>query len=160
MAQVAFGRQRSASRRMRKQGRCLVGQINSMYIKSFDKWNIVKKRIDKEEKTAFCRAGEIRWASVGVNVGSEMDGKGESFNRPCLIADVFSDRLALVFPMTTSTKKSVGYIPFILSDGRKVSICVHQARTISPKRIMKRVQIVSASKLKEIKSEYKKFYRL
>jgi mRNA interferase MazF len=131
-----------------------------MYVKSFDKWNTVKKRIDKEEDTSFCRAGEIRWASVGVNVGSEMDGKGDSFNRPCLVVDIFSDKLALVFPMTTSTKKSAGYVPFTLADGRNVSICVHQARTISPKRILKRIQVVSKSKLREIKSSYKKFYRL
>ena len=89
-----------------------------------------------------------------------MDGKGESFNRPCLIADVFSDRLALVFPMTTSTKKAPGYVPFTLADGRKVSVCIHQARTISPKRILKRIQVVSSNKLKEMKSHYKKFYRL
>ena len=131
-----------------------------MYIKSFDKWNELKKRINGDKDVSFCRAGEIRWVSVGVNIGSEMDGKGESFNRPCLIADMFSDKLALIFPMTTNTKKSAGYIPFILSDGKNVSICIHQAKTISPKRILKRIQVISDSKLKEIKSHYKKFYRL
>lgn len=131
-----------------------------MYIKSFDKWNSVKKHLNDEDSGIFCRAGEIRWVSIGVNVGSEMDGKGESFNRPCLIVDVFSDKLALVFPMTTSLKKAVGYIPFTLSDGRNVSVCVHQARTISPRRVLKRIQTVSENKLKEIKECYKKFYRL
>ena len=131
-----------------------------MYIKSFDKWNELKKRINGDKDVSFCRAGEIRWVSVGVNIGSEMDGKGESFNRPCLIADMFSDKLALIFPMTTNTKKAAGYIPFILSDGKNVSICIHQAKTISPKRILKRIQVISDSKLKEIKSHYKKFYRL
>ncbi len=131
-----------------------------MYIKSFDKWNSVKKQLNNEDSGVFCRAGEIRWVSIGVNVGSGMDGKGESFNRPCLIADMFSDKLALVFPMTTSVKKSAGYIPIKLNDGRVVSVCIHQARTVSPKRILKRIQVISKSKLQEIKDYYKKFYRL
>ncbi|MEN9524120.1 MAG: hypothetical protein RL536_189 [Candidatus Parcubacteria bacterium] len=131
-----------------------------MYIKSFDQWNGVKKHLQNQETGVFCRAGEIRWVSIGVNIGSEMDGKGESFNRPCLIADVFSDKLALVFPMTTSTKKSAGYFPLKLNDGQVVSVCVHQARTISPKRILKRIQVISKTKLNDFKDSYKKFYRL
>ncbi len=131
-----------------------------MYIKCFDKWNSVKKHLNNDDSGIFCRAGEIRWVSIGVNIGSEMDGKGESFNRPCLIADMFSDKLALVFPMTTSVKKAPGYIPFCLADGRNVSVCIHQARTISPKRIFARIQNVSDSKLTELKAHYKKFYRL
>lgn len=131
-----------------------------MYIKSFDKWNGVKKQLDNENSGVFCRAGEIRWVSIGVNVGSEMDGKGESFNRPCLIVDLFSDKLVLVFPMTTSVKKSSGYVPLELRDGKIVSVCIHQARTISPKRIFKRIQVISKFKLQEMKNYYKKFYRL
>ncbi len=131
-----------------------------MYIKSFDKWNGVKKQLDNENSGVFCRAGEIRWVSIGVNIGSEMDGKGESFNRPCLIVDIFSDKLALVFPMTTSVKKSAGYVPIKLKDGQMVSVCIHQARVISPKRILQRIQVLSPSKLQEMKDYYKKFYRL
>ena len=131
-----------------------------MYIKRFDKWSEVKKHLDKAECKEFCRAGEIRWVSLGVNIGSEMDGKGDTFNRPCLVADVFSNKLALVFPMTTSIKKSPGYVPFTLADGKIVSVCIHQARTVSPRRILKRIQAVSRPKLQVIKDQYKKFYRL
>jgi len=53
--------------------------IRQMYFKDFDKWNIVKKRVHTDEIKVSIRAGEIRWLSFGVNVGSEIDGKGESF---------------------------------------------------------------------------------
>ena len=59
-----------------------------MYIKEFDKWNRVKKRANDSTTSVFIRAGEIRWISFGVNVGSEIDGKGESFTRPGLIVHV------------------------------------------------------------------------
>jgi tetrahydromethanopterin S-methyltransferase subunit G len=45
-----------------------------MYFKDFDKWNLVKKRINEEERKVNIRQGEIRWIAFGVNVGS---GKGE-----------------------------------------------------------------------------------
>ena len=49
--------------------------IKQMYFKDFDKWNIVKKRVHTDEIKVSIRAGEIRWVSFGVNVGSEIDGK-------------------------------------------------------------------------------------
>jgi len=52
-----------------------------LYHKDFDGWHPVKKRIESEERSIFIRAGEIRWVSFGVNIGSEIDGKGVSFTR-------------------------------------------------------------------------------
>ena len=138
------------------------------YRKAFDEWNLVKKNIDSKKtdsekvpsKESFARAGEIRWVVLGVNVGSEMDAVGPSFNRPCVVVDCFSDRLALVFPLTTKVKNIPGYVPFEFEDGRKGSVCVHQARVISPKRFLKRMTTISDEKLKHLKNEYKKFYRL
>lgn len=131
-----------------------------MYFKNFDSWISVKKKIDSEESGSFCRSGEVRWAVLGVNIGSEIDGKGGSYNRPCVVVDVFSDKLVLVFPMSTKVKESAGYVPFTLVDGRVVSVCVHQARVLSPKRILKRIQVIFPDKLRDLKNSYKKFYRL
>ena len=47
-----------------------------MYFKDFDAWFGVKKHIESEERKVYIRAGEIRWIAFGVNVGSELDGKG------------------------------------------------------------------------------------
>ena len=77
-----------------------------MYFKDFDKWNIVKKRVHTDEIKVSIRAGEIRWVSFGVNVGSEIDGKGESFTRPALVAHVVGAVLALVVPLSTKLKMS------------------------------------------------------
>ncbi len=130
------------------------------YVKNFDNWNLLKKKIDKEHKTPVCRPGDIRWVLLGVNIGSEIDGKGDSFNRPCIVVDIFSDKLILVFPMSTKLKKLAGYIPIELFDGKRVSVCIHQARVISPKRILKRITTISDNKLKILKENYKEFYHL
>ena len=128
-----------------------------MYFKDFDKWNEVKKRVHHEERKVNIRSGEIRWVSFGVNVGSEIDGKGVSFTRPALILHVVGSHLALIAPMSTKVKDIAGYIPFIWKDVT-TALCFHQIRMISTKRVLSRKGRISQNKLKAIKEEVSKFF--
>lgn len=130
-----------------------------MYFKDFDKWNSVKKRIHSEELKVSIRAGEIRWVACGVNVGSEIDGKGESFTRPMLVVHVVGSVLALVVPLSTKLKNVAGYVPFELQ-GKRISLCVHQMRIISQRRVLARKGRISDKRLRQVKSEIKKFFSL
>ncbi len=130
-----------------------------MYIKHFDAWNEVKKRIQEEERKVYIRAGEIRWVTFGVNIGSEMDGKGVSFTRPVLVIHVIGSKLALVAPLSTKKKDVPGYIPFFWKN-EESSLCIHQMRVISQKRILKRKGKISEKKLQEIKNMVKAFYHM
>jgi len=105
------------------------------------------------------RTREICWAAVGVNVGSEIDGKGVSFTRPVLILHVMGAHLALVIPLSTKYKERSGYVPFDWK-GQTNALCVHQLKVISQKRLFKRIGKVSENKLKVAKDEVKKFYKL
>lgn len=147
-----------------------------MHKKEFDAWGRVKKRIEKESRRIYIRAGEIkspsaprgkptgydrgafvrlyafilaasgrgilanriRWISMGVNIGSEIDGKGVSFTRPALIIHCIGSYLALVVPMPTKIKDVVGYLPFQWK-GKSTSLCIHQIRIISQKRVLSRL---------------------
>jgi hypothetical protein len=51
-----------------------------MYVKDYDNWMKVKTRIEAEKREVHIRAGEIRWVAFGVDIGSEIDGKGVSFS--------------------------------------------------------------------------------
>jgi mRNA interferase MazF len=130
-----------------------------MYNKDFDAWNIVKKRIQEEERKVYIRAGEVRWAVIGVNVGSEIDGKGTSFTRPVLVLHVIGSYLALVVPLSTKKKETTGYISFEWK-GNTNSLCVHQIRIISQKRILARRGRVSEKRLIKIKKKIKDFFSL
>ncbi len=130
-----------------------------MYIKDFENWNFVKQRIDKEERDINIRAGEIRWIMFGVNVGSEIDGKGSSFTRPGLIISISGSNIALVVPMSTKIKDVAGYISFEWK-GEIISLCIHQIRVISQKRILRRMGRISENKLQLFKEEIKKFFNL
>lgn len=133
-----------------------------MYIKNFFDWIKVKEKIDKEERkeeisSEVVRRGEIRWSVFGVNIGREMDGKGENFARPVLVLHTIGDSLALVVPLTSKKKTIPGYIDFTWLDNHDC-ICINQIRIVSTKRLLKRLAKVSDLKLKSAKEEIKKFY--
>ncbi len=128
-----------------------------MYFKDFDTWNSLKKQLNEKETKTNIRAGEIRWISCGVNVGSEIDGKGVSFTRPALVVHVVGTILALVVPLSTKVKDVAGYFPFEFQ-GRTISLCIHQIRIISQRRVLARKRKVSDKRLADVKSEIEKFF--
>ncbi len=130
-----------------------------MYFKDFDNWNKVKKNIEKEKPKIHIRIGEIRWASIGVNIGSEIDGKGASFTRPVLILNVIGKNLALVIPMSTKIKDIAGYHTFQWKN-KDISLCIHQIKIISQKRIFTRYGHISDKRLAEVKKVVKQFHKL
>lgn len=128
-----------------------------MYSKDFDSWNTVKKRIQREKRKVYFRSGEIRWCTIGVNLGSEIDGKGDSFTRPVLILHVIGSKLALVAPLTTKDKTVPGYFSFDFQD-KKHTLCINQIKIISSKRLLKRKGKIPKDKLIEIKHWIRDFY--
>jgi len=76
-----------------------------------------------------------------------------------LIIHAIGSNLALVVPLSTKVKDMVGYLPFEFQ-GKTVSLCVHQSRTISQKRILSRKGRISDKKLSDIKEQLKKFFSL
>lgn len=128
-----------------------------MYIKDFDSWNLVKQHLNNQEREISIRAGDVRWIAFGVNIGSEIDGKGKAFTRPGLVIGVSGSNIAFVIPMSTKVKNVAGYYP-IEFKGRTVSLCIHQCKTISQKRILRRIGHLSENSLQQFKNEIKAFY--
>jgi mRNA interferase MazF len=130
-----------------------------MYIKEFDTWNSIKKEINEKEKPHKVRVRELRWGSLGVNVGSEIDGKGNTFTRPLIILSLAGPDLALVVPCSTKLHDRPGYIKIQLKN-KEVSACIHQMKIISTKRIYDRIQKVSQEQVNNLKNQIKEFYNL
>ena len=61
----------------------------------FDKWNELKKEIDKREKILKFRERDIWFLNIGKNIGYEQNGKGEEFLRPVVVLRKFSNRYFL-----------------------------------------------------------------
>ncbi len=114
--------------------------MNEKYRKNFDEWNGRKKYIDQNilPDDFFFLEGEVWWASLGVNVGQEMDGKNASYERPVLILKKFSDELLWAIPLS-STKKTREYFYPIIYQGKPRTLLILHMKTISSKRLLRLV---------------------
>ena len=120
-----------------------------MQAKNFDTWNHKKKHIDALPYERFhFHEREIWWASLGLNVGDEQDGKNELFERPVLILKKFNNRVVWILPLTTQSKSGPYYYP-LTNPGISKTSCVilSQMRLISTKRLQRRMGKVSFAQL-------------
>ncbi len=129
-----------------------------MYIKDFEAWNVQKQKVDQKEAGIYLRAGDVRWVILGINVGSEIDGKGASFTRPALVIRIVGN-MALIIPLSTKIKSMAGYLNLKLND-KEMSLCINQMKVVSQKRILHRLGHISEAKLDSVKDEVKLFFNL
>lgn len=118
--------------------------------KDFDGWNKRKKEISNEIIN-FYREREIRWCSLGINVGFEQDGTGETYRRPVLIIKGLSRHVCLVIPLTTSIKKNPYHIEIGNITGKKAFVILSQIRLIDTKRLHDRLAILDKNKFEIIR---------
>jgi len=119
--------------------------------KDFDKWNTIKQETNQKilPNDFFFYEREIWWCSLGKNIGVEVNGKDEGFERPGIILKVFNKDMMWVLPITSSVKKSKFYYNFIFNNIEQ-SIMVTQIRTISSKRLRRKIGTISDSDFERI----------
>lgn len=110
--------------------------------KDFEKWNMVKQYIEKQNENIYSNMGEIWWCNLGINIGSESCGKNHFFERPVLIIKVFNVNLILVAPLTTKDKNIENHIELNIND-RKSFIMIEQIKVISSKRLSRKIDRIS-----------------
>ncbi|MFA6404571.1 MAG: hypothetical protein WCW03_01010 [Candidatus Paceibacterota bacterium] len=54
--------------------------MENIYFKDFDLWNTHKKHLDKSKSPDYFHERDIWWCAIGVNIGSEQDGKNDNFD--------------------------------------------------------------------------------
>jgi mRNA interferase MazF len=108
------------------------------YVKDFDGWNTKAKILDSKIFDDFFYAREIWWCALGVNIGSEQDGKNESFERPVLILKRISNELCLIVPFTSKIINN-DYRITTSSTGMEAQVILSHVRSISTKRLLRKV---------------------
>ena len=106
--------------------------------KYFDEWNEVKKKTN-EERPRLYTVREIWWCRFGVNIGTEQDGKGEWFVRPCVILRGFGPNACLVAPLTTSPRKHALRIAIGKINEEEAKANLSQIRVIDTRRLEEKI---------------------
>jgi mRNA interferase MazF len=107
--------------------------------KDFDSWNTRKKLIQESSHPPYIHTREIWWASLGLNIGDEEDGKNERFERPVLVLRKFNDRIVLVVPLTTKPKLNRYHVRFD-HEGMHFAALISQVRLISTRRCTRKIR--------------------
>lgn len=123
-----------------------------------DKWNAVKKSVDKKKFKQKIEIQRIYWVSIGQNVGSEVYGKGKDFARPVLVVKVFFNDTFLGVPLTSKAKNKTGrlYYKFIDSKNRLQVALLGQIRIFDIKRVANYISKVERAILKRQGKKFKK----
>jgi mRNA interferase MazF len=121
--------------------------------KDFNKWNILKQKVEIENVNYVVKEGEIWWCWIGINIGIEINGKDDAFARPVLILKKFNDRMFLVLPLTTKNKVDKYHHKLIGS--RDSRVILSQVRVISNKRLTRSIFSIGFRELCMIKEKFK-----
>ena len=108
-------------------------------MKDFETWNRQKKGLHQKQKRRFFKEREIFYASLGVNVGFEQDGKGESFLRPVVILKKFSRDVFLAVPLTKTEKTGKFYFEFQFLPSQKSVAILSQIRLLDARRLLHKI---------------------
>ncbi len=114
---------------------------NKKYIKRYDEWSKIKKTLNEKTfpNSFFFLEREIWWASIGVNVGNEIDGKNENFERPVLIIKKFNETDFIGLPLSTKKNTREIYHPIIYR--KKLNYAyLKQTRYYSVQRLLRLIR--------------------
>jgi mRNA interferase MazF len=120
--------------------------------KKFDEWNEIKKAVHARPDNFGVHEREIWWLSLGVNIGVEMDGKHKSFERPVLVLRKFNRQMVWVLPTTSRGKDERFYEKFLFG-GREYFVALTQPRTVSTKRFLRKIGMMSKSDFERIQQK-------
>jgi mRNA interferase MazF len=122
--------------------------------KDFDAWNSVKKQLHKTDKIPEFKEREIWWCAIGVNLGYEEDGKNKNFERPILVVRKFNRWLFVGLPLTSQNKQNQFHYKLPSYNDIQSSVILSQARTLSAKRLVRRVRFVEPALFADICQKY------
>jgi mRNA-degrading endonuclease toxin of MazEF toxin-antitoxin module len=116
--------------------------MEEKYEKDFDGWIEKKKALDGfRQWPSHVFQRQIWWCALGVNIGSEIDGKNEDYERPVLIVRHLTRETILVAPLT-GTLSDKPHSPRIRTDKVDSTVKFNQLRTVSKRRLLRLIDIV------------------
>jgi mRNA interferase MazF len=122
--------------------------------KSFDEWNEVKKKSEKENILVGFKDRDIFNIKMGMNLGFEQNGKGKDFVRPVIIYKKFTKDMFLGIPLTTTQRDGSFFFKFEFKENQISTAILVQARLFSSKRLLNKIGIINKEDFENLKREY------
>lgn len=114
--------------------------LKEKILRWFSEWAKLKPHIHfSSNQNVFPKRREIWWVSLGQNIGVEMNGKNDAFERPVLVVKVFNVQALLVAPVSSMVHEDQYLFPFKNILGVLNVVNLSQLRTISSKRFRRKI---------------------
>lgn len=126
----------------------------------FIRWLRLKQLLHQQKhKPPFISEGDIWWASIGENVGREINGKSERFSRPVIVYKKLSRETFLAIPASTQTgnRYEPHYVQYTHNNVCAVA-CLNQIRVIDYRRISSKLGSVNDTDMQNIKVGFARLY--
>ncbi|MFA6076622.1 MAG: type II toxin-antitoxin system PemK/MazF family toxin [Candidatus Paceibacterota bacterium] len=127
--------------------------------KDFKDWHIEKSDLHENKVRAFFHEREVWFASIGVNIGFEQDGKHEKFLRPIIVVKKFNNEVCWGIPTTKKNKKGKYYFSFEYKEGESTTVILSQLRLIDSKRLDYKIGSMKESDFTEMKKRLMSFLK-
>jgi mRNA interferase MazF len=130
-----------------------------MSLKNFYEWIELKVKLNfSDQKPPNVYPGELWWASLGKNVGFEINGKSELFTRPVIVLKRFAPGFYFVIPVTTQNRRGTWYVSFVQGSKTMVA-CLQQARSLDYRRLYSRLGSLDDADFHRVKDGFWNLYR-
>ena len=124
--------------------------------KDFDKWNEKKKQVHENRDAPGGHQREVWWISFGVNIGVEIDGKNDTFERPGIVLRKFNNDMVWVIPVTSREKQLPFYIQFAFAETEYWAVLT-QVRMLSTKRFLRKIGMIPKERFSEMQKTFANF---
>ena len=122
---------------------------------NYDEWNVLKKKLNYiYTKPYHPKVREIWWVNLGLNIGTELYGKGFQFLRPVLVIKVV-DKSFIGLPLSSKVKRNRLRVTLRTFDLKYHFVILNQVRIFDNKRLLGRKYVISKNKFKKIIRRFK-----
>lgn len=129
-------------------------------MKDFDGWNHRKQKIDAYTKIQHPKEREIWWCSIGINVGTEVFGKGGDYSRPVLVINADGAENCIVLPISSKIKRRLYSCSVKTDDGKFHSVLVFQIKNIDKRRLITKKYTLAVSEYKRVREYFNMLFKI
>lgn len=108
---------------------------------------------------SYFKERDVFWASIGINIGYEQDGKGEIFSRPVLIVKKYGKNIFFGILLSTQIKEGSFFFSFDLNLQKSNALLV-QGRTYDSKRLENKIGKISQEDFIKLKIKFRELLNL
>jgi mRNA interferase MazF len=129
--------------------------VEEKYTKNFTEWFQVKEKLESNSYIPVVMNGDIWSLHVGINLGSEIDGKGDRFTRPVYVLHRVSKESFIGIPLTSKQKDSIHRIGI---ENEESYLSFSQIKTFSSKRCKTLLKSLPDEEQKRIRTAFHKIF--